>query len=125
MVGVTADSNIYVSALEFGGVPLQFLHAARVGGFQLAISDVLLEELAGVLREKFCWEEARLAEQLLELADFTERVNPTQTLRVIEADPDDDRVLECAVAAGSQFIVSGDKHLGVGQLWSDSDSESR
>ena len=26
-------------------------------------------------------------------------------------DPDDDRILECAVAAGAQLLVSGDKHL--------------
>lgn len=26
-------------------------------------------------------------------------------------DPDDDRILECAVAAGAQVLVSGDKHL--------------
>jgi uncharacterized protein len=111
VVGVTADSNIYISALQFGGLPLQFLHAARLGGFQLAVSNDLLEEITRVLREKFLWDEDRLAQALTELADFTLRVNPTQPLRVVEADPDDDRVMECAVAADSQFIVTGDKHL--------------
>ena len=30
---------------------------------------------------------------------------------VIVDDPDDDRVLECAVAGGADYIVSGDRHL--------------
>jgi predicted nucleic acid-binding protein len=32
-------------------------------------------------------------------------------LDVIKEDPDDDRILECAVSAGSEFIVTGDKDL--------------
>jgi hypothetical protein len=31
VIGVTADTNIYISALEFGGQPLQVLVAARRG----------------------------------------------------------------------------------------------
>ena len=38
-------------------------------------------------------------------------VAPTQTLNVIAEDPDDDRVLECAVASGSDVIVTGDRDL--------------
>jgi putative PIN family toxin of toxin-antitoxin system len=111
VISVTADSNIYISALEFGGVPLQFLNAARAGGFQLAISDALLKEIVLVLGGKFSWEQENLGDLRLELESFTQRVQPAQTLQVIKADPDDDRVLECAVAAGSQFIVTGDRHL--------------
>jgi predicted nucleic acid-binding protein len=37
-------------------------------------------------------------------------VAPTQTLNVTD-DPDDNRILECAVAAGSDYIVTYDKDL--------------
>jgi uncharacterized protein len=52
-----------------------------------------------------------LKEAMASLRDFTQLVTPAQTLHVIREDPDDDRVIECAVASGSQFIISGDKHL--------------
>jgi hypothetical protein len=52
---VTADSNIYISALVFAGRPLQFFDAARTGVFRLAISDPLLAEIHRVLRDKFRW----------------------------------------------------------------------
>lgn len=34
-----------------------------------------------------------------------------ETLDVIKHDPQDNRILECAQASGSEFIVSGDKDL--------------
>jgi predicted nucleic acid-binding protein len=35
----------------------------------------------------------------------------TGTLRVVRADPSDDKLLECAVAGRADYIVSGDEHL--------------
>jgi predicted nucleic acid-binding protein len=32
-------------------------------------------------------------------------------VRAVEDDPDDDRILECAVEAQAQIVVSGDHHL--------------
>ncbi len=54
MLGVTADTNIYISALVFGGMPEQFLQLARTKRIQLLTSDALLAEVRAVLRrEKF------------------------------------------------------------------------
>ena len=111
MIVATADSNIYISALQFGGVPLQLLDAARNGTFQLAISEALITEIQGVLFYKFHWSKEMLDEGITSLQDFTQLVKPKQTLKIIAADPDDDRVIECAMASGSQFLISGDKHL--------------
>lgn len=38
-------------------------------------------------------------------------IEPTDTLTVVVGDPDDNRVLECAVAGEATHIVSGDSHL--------------
>ena len=111
MLEVTADSNIYISALVFAGRPLQFLDAARGGVFGLCISDVLLDEVHRVLRDKFLWSKEALDEAAASIGDFTRRIYPSETIDAVTADPDDNRVLECAVAAGSQFIVTGDGDL--------------
>ena len=108
---VTADSNIYISALVFAGRPLQFLDAARAGVFRLAVSDALLEEVHRILRDKFRGPDEDLAEAATDLADSTLRVYPTQTIDAVPEDPDDNRVLECAVPAGSRYIVTGDATL--------------
>ncbi|MBI4430611.1 MAG: hypothetical protein HY587_02740 [Candidatus Omnitrophica bacterium] len=36
---------------------------------------------------------------------------PHEITNVITQNPDDDRVLECAVTGKAHFIISGDKHL--------------
>jgi predicted nucleic acid-binding protein len=57
---VVLDTNIFVSALEFGGIPLHRLEQARAGEFEVAISTPIVDEIKRVLREKFGWPESRL-----------------------------------------------------------------
>lgn len=38
-------------------------------------------------------------------------VAPQVCLTVVKDDPDDDRVLECAITGEAEFIVTGDRHL--------------
>jgi putative PIN family toxin of toxin-antitoxin system len=45
------------------------------------------------------------------LAINSRRVEPKVKLHVVNEDADDNKVLECALAAGAEIIVSGDKHL--------------
>jgi uncharacterized protein len=108
---ITVDANIYISALEFGGTPLRLLRAAVDGDVQIAISQPILDEVLRVLRDKFRRSDARLLEIETWIRSFTHLVEPAQRLAVIAEDPDDDRILECAVASGSVEVVSGDKDL--------------
>lgn len=108
MPGVTADTNIYVSGYEFGGLPRQFLDIAAGGGFRLDISEAILSETVRVLRDKFHWSAEELRQLREDILVYTNYVVPLQVLDVITADPPDNRILECAVAAKSDFIVSGD-----------------
>ena len=36
---------------------------------------------------------------------------PTETVTAVVSDPDDNSILECSLAAGSHYVVSGDRHL--------------
>ena len=49
MLRVTLDTNIYVSALEFGGVGARLLGMARAGMIGIDVSDAILDELVTVL----------------------------------------------------------------------------
>jgi hypothetical protein len=51
----TADTNIYISALNFGGLPRQFFRLAIQGHFELAVSPKLQVEIERVLRQRFSW----------------------------------------------------------------------
>ena len=110
MQRVTLDTNIYVSALNFGGKPAQPLGMAQAGTIRIDISDAIMAELIRVLREDFAWDGYRLHFMQERLFNIANRVTPTRTLKVVD-DPDDDRILECAVEAGSEFIVTNDQAI--------------
>ena len=46
-----------------------------------------------------------------EFEAMCEIVTPTRNLAVVKADPYDNMILECAVEAGVDYVVSGDSHL--------------
>lgn len=108
---VTLDTNIYVSALHFGGKPMQLLEMGLEGELDIAISQPILDETLRVLREKFGWSADDLRDAEAAISAATYRVAPTETLDVVEADATDNRIVECAVASSSETIVSGDRHL--------------
>ena len=112
MLSSTADTNIYISGLNFGGLPRRFLNLAEAGVFRLAVSEGILAEIAKVLAyEKIGWPAERIQQTIRQLRRFAEMVQPMETLQVITADPPDNRILECAMAAGSQYLITGDNHL--------------
>ncbi|MCC7126467.1 MAG: putative toxin-antitoxin system toxin component, PIN family [Acidobacteria bacterium] len=111
MKRVVADTNILVSALQFGGKPKQLLDLAVDGQIDLAASEAIIAEALRVLEDKFERTPEWLAEADRQIRVVARLVEPTESITAIEADPTDDRILECAVAAESEVIVSGDRHL--------------
>lgn len=111
MIRVVADTNVLISALMFDGLPGVFLELALSRAFTLVSSTALLDELDEKLRDKFGVPEAdaRLIRSRLE--STAELADANFTLHVVADDPDDDRVLECAVAGKAEFVISGDRHL--------------
>jgi putative PIN family toxin of toxin-antitoxin system len=108
---VVADTNVLVSALQFGGKPKLLLDLATDGQIDLAISEAIIAETVRVLKDKFHRAPEWVAEADRQLRVITRFVQPTESIDVIEADPTDDRILECAVAADAEVIVSGDTHF--------------
>lgn len=114
---IVLDTNTLVSGIiSSGGPPRRLLDGARTQAFELYSSAILLAELLDVLsRDKFArrLEAAGLTPQdiVVDLRRLVSLVDPADVPRVIPADPDDDDVLACAIAARAELIVSGDRHL--------------
>lgn len=105
------DSNVIVSGLGWLGAPARIMEAVLAGELVLVTSAPLLAELCRVLAYP------KLAKAIPDgsvLADLVEMssvvVEPLSTLAVVE-DESDNRVLEAAVTASVDYIVSGDGHL--------------
>jgi len=90
---VVVDTNVYVSALHFGGLPLEVVRLGTGDDLALFISPAILAEVAGVLTQTFHWDETRVSEAISVLAEFIVVVEPRQRLRVVRADEADNRIL--------------------------------
>jgi putative PIN family toxin of toxin-antitoxin system len=106
---VVFDTNIYISAFLFSGIPGQVLELARVREIKLYISREIVIEIATKLREKFFWEEYKINTALEGVLQFATIIKPSEKVSIIKNDPKDNIILECAKEAKADYIISGDK----------------
>lgn len=106
---VVFDTNIFISAILFGGNPRTCLEMARLDEIELYTSKTLFLELAEKLRDKFGYSEPEIVEIIEGLSRFIQIVEPKITVDIIKQDESDNRVLEVAKEVGADFVVSGDK----------------
>jgi uncharacterized protein len=104
------DTNIYVSAIEYGGKPRRTLDWIRLGNLQLLISIPLQLELERILRSKFGYDSAKLLFTASALWRDAVWISPQRRITLCP-DESDNRVLECAIEGKASFIVTGDHHL--------------
>ncbi len=106
------DTNVLVSALGWEGAERQVYRYCRGRHLQMATSSALLGELERVLEyPKFSFTQRDIDGFLAEIAIHAMVVEPTARIELVVDDPEDNRVLECALAADARWIVSGDPHL--------------
>lgn len=109
---IVCDTNVLVSALGWRGPERRLYDACRRGQVGLVTSPKLLDELERTLHyPKFDFSEDEIAAFQADVWGHADLVEPEVNISVIMADPADNRVLECAVTAGADLIVSGDRHL--------------
>ena len=109
---VVLDTNVIISALNFPGNERLVLELALRGRFELYLSLFVLEEVAGVLARKFGWDEERTAQAIRVIENAAIVIEPPRLAEVIEGGHPENRVLEWAVAASAEYLVTGDRqHL--------------
>lgn len=109
------DTNVAISAVLGSSAPTRLIELAAEGALELFTSEALLAELAAVIDREHISRRLeskhRTAPEVLALYEaLAERIVPASIARTA-SDPDDDAVLACALAAGADLIISGDKHL--------------
>jgi uncharacterized protein len=120
-VRVVFDSNVLISALTLpGGQGDRALTAVLEGGATLILCKPILAEVLRVLSAKFARNAEELARVAVFLGDLAEWVEPRSTLALLKDEPDN-RILECAVAAGVGHIVTGDRAMLVLKRVGDTD----
>lgn len=114
---VVLDTNVIVSAvLSIRGTPARIIQQWGLGAFELVVSDWLLAEYRHALayphiRVRYSVTEEEVTDLLDTLDKARMKPDITEHVNIIERDPSDNNVLECAIAGEADFIVTGDAHL--------------
>lgn len=110
---VVLDTNILISALLFRGEISGIVCLWKEGKIIPLVSKETFAEFRQVLEyPKFSLTDAEIKTIIEEESlPFFEIVDDTGKIRGACSDPDDDKFISCAVSAGADFIVSGDKEL--------------
>lgn len=111
-IKVVLDTNVLISGLNFEGNENRILTLFYRRMIEVYFSSFILQELKIVLEKKFRWEKDRVNFLLEKINDLGIIVNPTCSISVIKTKKNDNRILECAVEAGVDYLITGNtKHL--------------
>ncbi|MEJ2752691.1 MAG: putative toxin-antitoxin system toxin component, PIN family [Chloroflexota bacterium] len=111
------DTNIYVSNLisEKGNLA-KIVRWWLEGEFDVLVSQPIIDEILRVsgyerIQKKYAQVREKRLEYAAMIAEQALWIEPQEKLDVIAADESDNRYVECAVAGGAQYIITGDEHL--------------
>ena len=111
MIRAVIDTNVFISALFWRGAPYEVIKKGFAGAFVIITSKEILKEVEQTLTKKFQFPAEDTHAFLKIIALNAHIVEPKSRLVVVSADPDDNKVIECAVSGQAAYIISGDKDI--------------
>jgi len=112
MTQAVLDTNILVSAAIARGNEFELLELAKKGRYELILSTGILEEFEGVVsQERFGFTKNIREEIINNVIKIAKIVDSKGKIDAVKEDPDDNKIIECALEGKADYIVSGDKHL--------------
>jgi uncharacterized protein len=108
---IVIDTNVLVSGLGWKGKPRELLNQVENGNFLLIISDKQFEEIERVVKYSKLNFDFLKREKILE---FLRKISSLliSSIKVnLSRDPNDNMILEAAIEANADFIISGDQDL--------------
>lgn len=109
---VVLDTNALISATLWpNSSARKTLLLLRGQEARFYTSKAILEEYEQAIRRDFTEMIESLPGLIRDIMAISTLAEPSSRLHVVKEDPDDDKIIECAVAAGAEFIITYDSHL--------------
>ena len=109
---VVVDTNVFVSAVLFGGIPGRILDMWRDGDIDLLLTPKILSEYEDIVHRLHVRYPRVDPEPIVSLVIRRGVFVADEELsQPVSIDLDDDKFLAAAIAGESKIVVSGDKHV--------------
>jgi len=116
MKRITVDTNILISATFWHGDSEKIIDKAENKEVTLVLSKEILEEYNQVLeyeeiKEKIKNKNLEMKKAMLKIGTISEIVEVNSKVDAVKEDPDDNKIIECAIDGNSEYIITKDRHL--------------
>ena len=113
---VTVDTNVLISATFWYGDSNKIIELAEQKKIGLILSKEIIEEYKNVLdyeeiQERIKNKNLEMKQSVQKIISISKIIAPTRKINIVYDDPDDNKVLECAVSGNVDCIITKDKHL--------------
>lgn len=108
---VVLDTNALISSTIWDGSANKTLRLLISKNAKFYSSKAILDEYEKVIRRDFPQLIGQLPKLMENIISFSILAEPSIRLDAVKEDPDDNRIIECAVASKAEFILTYDKHL--------------
>ena len=108
---IVLDTNVIASGVFWKGSSLEIIQAWVADQFQVFVTGEILNEYQIILKRLDPSPTKPVARQWMPFIFQNSILISTKISVKICRDPDDDKILDCAIAAEARYIVSGDKDL--------------
>ncbi len=109
---ITVDTNFFVSATQWdNSVAYRLLMRLIELNTQIFTTKEILNEFITVLQRYFKYNTKEIDTIIEKIIAFVTLVESTEKVDIIQKDPTDNKILECAIASSSKYILTYDKHL--------------
>ncbi len=113
MKRVVLDTNILLVAISKRTEYHVIWQAFQNGEYELCVTTDILDEYSEKLSEKFRPEVEENVMKAIENSPDVVNINKYYFWNLITVDPDDNKFVDCSVAANAHFICTEDKHFNV------------
>ncbi len=113
MNDVVLDTNCLIASFSKKGNYFEVWKGLQEGRYTLCVSNEILEEYEEIISRKANGVIAANVIQMLLSSPFVRLVVPYYHFQLIDADVDDNKFVDCAIAANASCIVSEDSHFNV------------
>ena len=110
---VVIDTNCLLQIISRKSPYRPIWDAFIAGRYDLCVTNEILDEYQEILEQQITPTVAENVVMLILNQQNVRLVNPYFRMGVITADPDDNKFVDCAFAAGADYLVSEDSHFKV------------
>jgi len=109
---IVIDTNIFVSSFFWGGYPREVFERVINGLDELCITDEIIKEITSVMNSsKFIANSSEIEDYIKIIEKYSKKIVSKNVPESTSRDKDDDKILQCGLDGGVDFIVTGDKDL--------------